>query len=118
MADSKKLFDKNYFEFENSVNTNFKRDEIHYHNRYEIYYLTKGICWYFIDKKSYHLESGDIAFIPKGVIHKTNYETEFHSRLLINCSENFIPDSVKNIFSSFATHLSTQSKKRHLLLTR
>lgn len=99
MKENNTFFAKDFFEFENSINTDFQRNEIHYHNSYEIYYLTEGICRYFIDKKSYHLSSGDIALIPKGVIHKTNYGTKYHSRLLINCSESFIPDSVKGIFS-------------------
>ncbi len=69
----------------------------HYHNYYEVYYLIEGTCWYFIDKKSYHLTAGDIALIPKGVIHKTNYETSEHTRLLICCDSYYIPDSVRDI---------------------
>lgn len=82
------------FFFQNTTNNKIKKREIHYHNNYEIYYLTSGKCWYFIDEKSYHLTSGDIALIPKGVIHKTNYETPNHSRMLINCSDYYIPESV------------------------
>jgi AraC-like DNA-binding protein len=69
----------------------------HYHNYYEVYYLIEGTCWYFIDKKSYHLTAGDIALIPKGVIHKTNYETSEHTRLLICCDSYYIPESVRDI---------------------
>ncbi len=94
-------FTKDFFEFQNSVNTNFERNETHYHNSYEIYYLTDGECKYFIDNKIYYLSKGDIALIPTGVIHKANYETKYHSRLLINCSENYIPNSVKNVFYDF-----------------
>lgn len=88
--------EKNFF-FQNSTNDNLKKRDIHYHSNYEIYYLLNGKCWYFIDKKSYHLSNGDIALIPKGVIHKTNYETSNHSRILINCSEDYIPESVINL---------------------
>jgi len=85
--------DKEFF-FQNTTNNKIKKRDIHYHNNYEIYYLTSGKCWYFIDEKSYHLTNGDIALIPKGVIHKTNYETPHHSRILINCSDYFLPESV------------------------
>jgi len=72
----------------------------HYHNYYELYYLIDGTCWYFIDKKSYHLTAGDVALIPKGVIHKTNYETIEHSRLLVCCDSYYIPDSVRDVIPS------------------
>ena len=85
------------FFFENAIENTVKRSTAHYHNSYEIYYLTNGTCWYFIDKKTYRLSKGDIALIPKGVIHKTNYDTQSHSRILINCSENFIPKSVLDL---------------------
>lgn len=90
-----------YFEFENTDNTNFERDENHYHNNYEIYYLKDGVCRYFIDDKIFLLSSGDIALIPSGVIHKTNYDSEYHSRMLINCNDTFISDSVKKVFYDF-----------------
>lgn len=74
-----------------------KRNKIHYHSRFEVYYLRKGVCWYFIDNKSYRLTSGDIALIPAGTIHKTNYETETYSRSLFYCEKSFIPESVREL---------------------
>lgn len=71
------------FYFENAINDTIKRSSSHYHNSYEIYYLTNGSCWYFIDKKSCFLSPGDIALIPKGVIHNTSYD---------------IPNSFKNTY--------------------
>ena len=66
----------------------------HYHNLFEIYYMKEGACHYFIDNKVYEIKSGDIVLIPDGVIHKTNYDATPHTRLLINCSANYIPTSV------------------------
>jgi AraC-like DNA-binding protein len=67
----------------------------HYHNSFEIYYLKDGGCNYFIDNRSYDLQSGDIVLIPEGVIHKTNYDkNEPHTRFLINCSAAYVPRSV------------------------
>ena len=71
------LFPTGAFHFEYLHNTAAKTKDVHYHSVFEIYYLIEGSCWYFIDNKSYLLDSGDIAIIPSGVIHKTNYETLF-----------------------------------------
>ena len=67
----------------------------HYHNLFEIYYITGGSCTYFIDNKTYSLKPGDIILIPEGIIHNTKYSGSAHSRMLINCSWDFVPQSVK-----------------------
>ena len=66
----------------------------HYHNFFEIYYLTDGACNFFIDDKTYDVIVGDIVMIPKGVIHKTNYGEDEHTRIVIECSASFIPPSL------------------------
>lgn len=72
----------------------------HYHNLFEIYYIESGSCSYFIDKKVYHLEKGDIILIPEGIIHNTLYkEHTASSRLLVNCTRRYIPKSAESIFS-------------------
>ena len=68
----------------------------HYHPHNEIYFMKNGKCKYFIDDCSYDVEPGDIVFIPKGIIHRTNYQGRSHSRLLINFSDSFIPDFIRN----------------------
>lgn len=72
----------------------------HYHDFYEIYYMMSGNCNYFIDDKVYQVLPGDVVLIPSGVIHRTNYLSGEHTRILIECSENMVPDSVKNSLSS------------------
>ena len=67
----------------------------HYHTGFEIYYMKEGRCRYFIDDRSYDVISGDVIVIPMGVIHRTNYGSQPHSRLLINFTEEFIPESVR-----------------------
>lgn len=84
----------------------------HYHKSFEVYYLKKGSCWYFIDKKSYHLSEGDIALIPIGVIHKTNYDTHTSSRIVINCDDRCIPASCRELIQNipyFAKSSTTAS---------
>ena len=66
----------------------------HYHDVFEIYYLTKGNCRYFIDDKTYEVKAGDIILIPKGVIHKTMYDEGEMQRKLINCSYHYVPTSI------------------------
>ena len=73
----------------------------HYHNSFEIYYLKSGGCNYFIDNRSYDLQSGDIVLIPEGVIHKTNYDkSEPHTRYLINCQSAYVPRGVLPLIPS------------------
>lgn len=71
------------------------KNEKHYHNLFEIYYITEGACTYFINNKSYNLVAGDIILIPSGTIHNAEYKIANHTRLLINCSNRFIPASVR-----------------------
>ena len=70
----------------------------HYHENYEIYYMKEGKCRYFIDGSFYDVEAGDTVFIPKGVIHKTNYGPDLHSRLLINFSEEYVDGAFSEFF--------------------
>ena len=67
----------------------------HCHNHFEIYFITKGNCCYFIENKIYHLQPGDIILIPEGVMHNTEYQNTTYSRKLISCSRYFIPKSVE-----------------------
>jgi AraC-like DNA-binding protein len=85
------------FYFHHDVNIRHSQTQSvppHYHNRFEIYLITDGNCTYFIDNKTYRLQVGDLVLIPAGVIHNTKYAGTVHSRMLINCSEHFIPTSV------------------------
>ena len=72
----------------------------HYHSLYEIYFLEEGNCTYVIDNKLYNVQSGDIIIIPDGIIHHTKYDNIKHSRILINCAHEYIPDSLQSIISS------------------
>ena len=66
----------------------------HYHNSFELYYMKSGKCSYFIHDRSYDIVSGDIILIPSGTIHRTNYGTKPHSRLLINFREDYVSTAV------------------------
>jgi len=78
-------------------NTDENKDTQHYHNLFELYFLTEGTCTYFIDNKTYIIEEGDLVLIPGGTIHKTKYPGNVpYSRMLINCSNYYIPPSIYN----------------------
>lgn len=90
-------FEKNQFYFnrqECSDDSAFV-NPVHYHELYEIYFITEGTCDYFIDNRAYHLQAGDLALIPSGVIHNTLYHNAGHTRMLINCAERYIPASAR-----------------------
>lgn len=100
------------FYFESSENASETKINVHYHDWFEIYYLTSGSCNYFIDDKSYKLQAGDIVFIPQGVIHKTNYISSTHSRMLINCSHELIPNCVyKRVTEQINIYRSAEMRK-------
>lgn len=90
------------FRFRMNVTTNVGdvMHSHHYHDFYEIYYMVSGSCNYFIDDKIYEVSAGDIVLIPSGVIHRTNYNSQEHTRLLIECSDNLVPQSVQDSLSS------------------
>lgn len=85
-----------YFDRDNEIEQIGKRTmRKHCHTHFEIYFITKGNCCYFIENKVYHLMPGDIILIPAGVMHNTQYQNTVYSRMLISCSEHFIPEIVK-----------------------
>lgn len=72
----------------------------HYHSLYEVYFLEEGNCTYIIDDKVYNVQSGDIVIIPDGIIHHTKYDDIKHSRILINCTCDYIPLPVRSSIST------------------
>ena len=68
----------------------------HYHSAYEIYYLSSGECKYFIGDRTFDITAGDLVVIPSGTIHKTNYKSKLHSRMLINFSDEYMPPEIKD----------------------
>ena len=89
------------FYFDAVVDKHSTQSTRHYHSSFEIYYLKVGHCNYFIDNRSYDMKVGDIVLIPKGIIHRTNYDVNAtHTRMLINCSDDYIPRSVLPLIPS------------------
>lgn len=63
----------------------YSMKETHYHTHYELIYLMSGECNLFVNHNIYKLLPGDLAIVPAGEIHKTNYpEKGNHQRVAIN----------------------------------
>ena len=90
---------KFYYELSNG---SFSMPSHHYHNLFELYFLERGRCRYFIDDNSYDVEPGDIAFILPGTVHKTIYENNSRKRRVIYCSGYFVPGSVMPVISEMS----------------
>ncbi len=72
--------------------------DVHFHNKYEIYYLEKGRVRYFVGSNIYLLEEGDMIFVPKNVFHKTDssHSQNDVERILISFSDDFVlPETEK-----------------------
>ena len=67
----------------------------HYHHAFELYYMKDGACNYFIGDHSYRVLPGDVVIVPEETIHRTNYGGILHSRMLINCSPDYIPEVLR-----------------------
>ena len=52
-----------------------------------------------IDNRSFPLVPGDLVLIPQGIIHNTLYTQNKPSRLLIHCSEEYLPSSAISMFT-------------------
>ena len=88
----------NYY-FNKATNRRYGGSTPHYHPHFEIYYMKEGGCRYFIDDRSFDVEAGDIIFVPKGIIHRTNYDSNTHSRLLVHFTEEYIPEDILPLLS-------------------
>ena len=89
----KKIYHTDFF-MGKDRNSNVALVDKHIHNLFEIYYMQNGECDYFIDGKIYNVTQGDIVLIPAGILHKTSYRSDVHSRIIVNCSSKFIPAAV------------------------
>ncbi len=81
----------------------------HHHQAFEIYYMKEGVCNYSIGNHSYKVMPGDVILIPGGTVHRTNYGGVAHTRLLINCSYEYIPSICAEMITDIG-HLYRNSK--------
>ncbi len=71
---------------------------VHYHEEHELYYMVKGSTTYYIGDKIFHIQQGDFVFIPKGILHKTDYEDNVdHERILLNFSDQMFGNELLKV---------------------
>jgi len=61
--------------------------------------MVSGKCSYYIEDKTYDVQTGDVVLIPENIIHRTKYSQETHLRILIECSGDFIPEEAREALS-------------------
>ena len=53
----------------------FQMQEAHLHSRYELYYLNRGSCSFFVGGRLFAMQEGSGILIPPGVLHSTSYRS-------------------------------------------
>lgn len=81
----------------------------HVHKEFEIYYMKEGGCTYHIEDATYKVKPGDVVLIPGNTSHRTTYGGAAHTRLLVNCSYEYIPVAVRERMQSIG-HLYRNHK--------
>lgn len=72
---------------------------IHFHDKYELYYLVNGSTKYFVGDETYVLEKGNLIFIPPHTMHSCDSEDALHNeRMLLSIPEDFCDKSTSHIF--------------------
>ena len=97
MTHSRYLQQHGVFHYERSTVAAPTVGSEHYHDFFELYFLEKGTCRYFIDNRSFEVAPGDLVLIPAGTIHKTLYRPGVRTRELIYCSAAYIPEALGDL---------------------
>ncbi|NLM26295.1 MAG: AraC family transcriptional regulator [Firmicutes bacterium] len=85
------------FHIEYRKSAPFNMDNKHSHELHEIYYLQSGERYYFIDDRIYHVNPGDIIFIPKKVLHRTTAaNNDNHERTVLYFNDSFLAGLAPN----------------------
>jgi len=89
----------------------------HYHTNLELYYLTAGERYYFIEDSLYKIKAGDLILINANDLHKTiKGSTDKFSRILISFNSSFLKNNLDNI-SDIKPFLCFEKKIHILQLT-
>jgi len=62
----------------------------HYHEIHELYYMMEGRTNYIIENEIFGVQQGDLVFVPKGLIHGTDYgNCKVTERIVISFPEKY-----------------------------
>ena len=93
MKDHIKRYVQDYY-YSKVVDIIGQESTVHFHDAFEIYYMKEGSGVYHIEDRSYKVMPGDVVLIPGNTSHRTSYGGVAHTRLLVNCSEEYIPRTI------------------------
>ncbi len=61
----------------------YKMSKPHFHNYFEIFYLSNGECTLQMNDDTYVMKKGDLAIIPAGINHCTAYSKDFENERIV-----------------------------------
>ena len=76
-------------------------NNMHYHSDWEVYFLIKGERKYFVEESFFKLSEGDIIWIPKNCLHRT--EGGDYTRILILFSDEYLETHFSKELCEFLT---------------
>jgi AraC-like DNA-binding protein len=73
--------------------TERKITQAHIHDLHELYYLVRGNTKYFVGDEIFYLSKGDMIFVHKEVIHRTDSEESSYNERILLSFDDFVFDS-------------------------
>ncbi len=101
-----------------SIEGRRKMPKAHFHDKHELYYLEEGQTKYFIDTEIFILEPGDMIFIPKNTLHRTeSLESESVSRSILYFNDFDFEDELAPFIEKLKPRrlIKIQHKKMHYI---
>ena len=88
---------------------NFEMIEPHVHNHYELFYLNKGSCNFFIKSHFYNLVPGSVLLIPPNTTHSVHYTSKQQSvrTVILFREEDVIFPNTQFIYDTLAERKNT-----------
>ncbi|SEA12952.1 AraC-type DNA-binding protein [Oribacterium sp. KHPX15] len=92
-----------------SRDRNFEMIEPHVHNHYELFYLNKGSCNFFIKSHFYNLVPGSVLLIPPNTTHSVHYTSKQQSvrTVILFREEDVIFPNTQFIYDTLAERKNT-----------
>ena len=73
----------------------FRMPDSHLHPYYELFYLNRGACTFFVNNHFYELNAGSVVLIPPDTLHSTKYKSKkkaLRSALFFRLEDLQFPD--------------------------
>ena len=69
----------------------------HFHDTYELYFLLNGERYYFIEKETYYVKTGDVVLVNRQQVHKTSQAGNgSHDRILLQLNGKYLESWLKH----------------------